>query len=76
MNCKDVVRALTGASPLPTHAQDHVRSCNRCQELINALDLPTSDDPPSSATLRQIAAGMATNLRPVHPMDPQPGLLQ
>ena len=70
MNCKDVVRALSEASPLPTHAQDHVRSCNRCQELIRGLNSPASVDPPSSSTLRQIAAGMATNLRPVRPLAP------
>ena len=68
MNCKDVARALSEASPLPTHTEDHVRSCNYCQELISALNSAVSVDLPSSATLRQIAAGMANNLRPAYPM--------
>ena len=70
MNCEDVARVLSEDGLLPTQAQDHVRSCTRCQELISALNSQVSVDPPSSATLRQIAAGMATNLRPVRPMAP------
>ena len=70
MNCKDVVRALSEGSPLPTQAQDHVRSCNHCQGLIGTLNKLGSLDPPSSAALRQIAAGMAIDLRPVRPMAP------
>jgi hypothetical protein len=69
VNCKEVVLALSEGSGLSLQAQDHVRSCNRCQELIIALNSPVSlIDPPSSANLRRIAAGMATNLRPVRPM--------
>ena len=70
MNCNDVDRALSEESPLPLQAQDHVRSCNRCQELVSALNLPVPVDPPSPATLRQIAEGIATNLRPVRPVAP------
>jgi hypothetical protein len=70
MNCNDVEKALSEESRLPLQAQEHVRSCNRCQELISALDAPLAMDPPSPATLRQIAHKMATNLRPVRPMAP------
>src|SRR5258708_14600370 len=70
MNCNDVDRALRGESQLPPQAQDHVGSCNRCQELISALDTPIPVDPPSPATLRKIAAGIATNLPPVRPVAP------
>jgi hypothetical protein len=70
MNCNDVEKALSEDSQLPLEAQEHVRSCNRCQELITALDAPVAMDPPSPATLRQIADKMATNLRPVRPMAP------
>ena len=70
MNCKDVARALSEESRLTFQAQDHVRSCNRCQELVRSLDSSVPVDPPSPATLRQIAEGMATNLRPVRPVAP------
>jgi hypothetical protein len=71
MNCKDVARALSEESRLPLQAQDHVRSCNRCQELVVSLDSSVPLDPPSPATLRQIAEGMATDLRPVRPVAPE-----
>jgi hypothetical protein len=70
MNCKDVARALSEESRLPLQAQDHVRGCNRCQELVRSLNSSVPVDPPSPATLRQIAAGLATNLRPVRPVAP------
>jgi hypothetical protein len=70
MNCKDVARALSEESPLTSQAQDHVRSCDRCQELVSATNTPVAVDTPSQETLRQITEGMATNLRPVRPMAP------
>jgi len=70
MNCKDVAQALSQESVLPPEAQDHVRTCNRCQELINALNRPVDADPPSSEVLRHIADGMAADLRPVRPVAP------
>jgi hypothetical protein len=70
MNCHDLERALSEESQLPPQAQDHVRSCNRCQELVRALNMSVPVDAPSPATLRQIAEGLATNLRPVRPVAP------
>jgi hypothetical protein len=70
MNCKEIARALIEKSPLTNQAQDHTRTCNRCQELINGLNIPVAMDSPSPATLRRIAAGMATTLRPVRSMAP------
>ena len=70
MNCNEVERALSEESRLPLEAQEHVRSCNRCQELVTALNTGVPVDPPSPATLRQIADKMATNLRPVRPIAP------
>jgi hypothetical protein len=70
MNCKDVERAFSEESRLPLEAQEHVRSCNRCRELLSAVNIWVPLDPPSPATLRQIADKMATNLRPVQPMAP------
>jgi hypothetical protein len=70
MNCKDVARALSEDSRLPLQAQDHVRSRDRCQELVRSLDSAIPVDLPSAANLQQIAAGMTTNLRPVRPVAP------
>jgi len=70
MNCKDVAQALSEESLLPPQAQDHVRNCNRCQELVKALNMPVGVDSPSPETLRHIADGMATGLRPVRPVAP------
>ncbi len=70
MNCNDVERALSEESRLPLQAQEHVRSCNRCRELISALNASVAVDPPSPATLGQIVEGITTNLRPVRPVAP------
>jgi hypothetical protein len=70
MNCDDVNKALSQGSRLPLQAQDHVRSCDRCQELAMALNMIGSGDPPSPATLRRITENIAANLRPVRPMAP------
>jgi hypothetical protein len=70
MNCKDVARALSEEPRLPLQAEDHVRNCNRCQELVSALNVPVGVDSPSPATLRQIADGMVAGLRPVRPVAP------
>ena len=72
MNCKDLARALSEESRLPLQAQDHLRICNRCQELVQLLNSSVRVDPPSPATLRQMAEGVASNLRPVHPVAPAP----
>ena len=72
MNCKDVARALSEESRLSFQAQDHLRICNRCQELVRLLNSSVPVDPPSLATVRQMAEGMATNLRPVRPVAPEP----
>jgi hypothetical protein len=70
MNCNDVARTLSQQARLPLQAEDHVKSCQYCQELVRSLDSPVPVDPPSPATLRQIAEGMASHLRPVRPLAP------
>ena len=70
MNCKDVDRALGEEPRLPLQAQEHVKSCNRCQDLVGALNMSGAVVPPSATTLRQIANGMAASLRPVRPVAP------
>ena len=70
MNCHDVDRAFTEESQLPPQAQDHARNCNRCQELVKVLNMPSPVDAPSPPALRQIVERLATNLRPVRPVAP------
>jgi hypothetical protein len=70
MNCNDVDRTLSEDLRLPLQAQEHVKSCTRCQELVSALNMPGALDPPSSATLRNIAEGIGTNLSPVRLIAP------
>ena len=70
MNCDDLGKALSEQAQLPLEAQEHVKSCNRCQELVNALNSPVIMDVPSPGTMRHIADRIATDLRPVRPMAP------
>ena len=39
MKCDDVDRALSEDPRLPLEAQEHVKSCNRCQQLVSALNM-------------------------------------
>jgi len=75
MNCDDVTRALGEGSPSRLEVQDHVRSCHRCLELVNALNAPVAVDSPSPATLRQITESIIADLRPVRPVAPARYLL-
>jgi len=70
MNCDDLAKALSEETPLPLEAQEHVKSCKRCQELVKALNLPVAVESLPPVTLQQIAEGIATNLRPVSPVAP------
>lgn len=70
MNCNDVDRALSQGSPLPLQAEEHARACNRCRQLLTALNSPVSVEPLSPAALRRIADSLADNLRPVRPLAP------
>ena len=54
MNCNDVGRAL--------------REASQAEEQVTELDMSVPVDPTSPATLRQIAEGIAADLRPVRPM--------
>ena len=47
-----------------------MKGCKRCQALVNTLNTPVATEPPSPATLQQIAEGIAINLRPVSPVAP------
>jgi len=70
MNCHDVDRALSQGSPLPLQAEEHAGTCNRCQQLLSALNSSVPVDPLSPAALRKIAESLADDLRPVRPLAP------
>jgi hypothetical protein len=70
MNCHDVDRALSQGSPLPLQAEEHAGTCNRCQQLLSALNSSVPVDSLSPAVLRKIAESLADKLRPVRPLAP------
>src|SRR5271170_6456003 len=73
MNCQDINEAIVEglASPLPPEADEHLRTCARCRELVGALKLRAPADVPSPMVLREIERGLVANLRPVHPIAPK-----
>ncbi len=73
MNCNDVDQALIDwpvASRFPPQAEEHLRSCKRCQDLVRAVSAPVPAEPPSPATLRQIEQSMVADLHAVRPLAP------
>jgi hypothetical protein len=76
MNCRDMDLALiehgkSVTAQLPAHAQEHLMACERCQELVRALDSSRGAETPSPETLRQLERGLAVDLRPVRPLAPR-----
>lgn len=74
MNCGDVGRALmeeSVPSRLPAQAQEHLKGCQHCQELVRAVNLRVPADVPSPTTLSQIELGIFADLRPVRPVAPK-----
>ena len=70
MNCNNLAKALSEEPPLPLEAPEHLKICKRCQDLVDALNMPIAMEPPSPAILQQISEGIAINLRPVSPVAP------
>ena len=75
MKWKEFVMVFSEKFRLPPQERVPASNCIRCQELVQMLDSPVPMDPPSPATLREIAETMATNLRPVRPLAPARYLL-
>jgi hypothetical protein len=73
MNCKDINQAIIEGSALPLsqEAEEHLRTCARCRELVGALQLPAPADLPSPMVLREIERGLVADLRPVRPIAPK-----
>jgi hypothetical protein len=71
VDCKDINLALIDesmASPLPSEAEDHLRTCVRCRKLVVAVSLPVPETRPSPACLRRIETVIAADMHPVHPI--------
>lgn len=76
MNCRDVDHALIEngkpvTAQLAAHAQEHLMTCERCRELVRALDTSRGAETPSPEMLRQLERRLASDLRPVRPLAPQ-----
>ena len=73
MNCDDMVQALIGepaTSASPPDVQEHLRLCERCQELVRVFRLSDPSDAPSPTILRPIVQSLFAELRPVRPLAP------
>jgi Negative regulator of sigma F len=73
MNCDDINQAIVegSPSPLPPEADEHLRACTPCRELVEALKLRAPTDGASPTVLREIERGLVANLRPVRPIPPK-----
>ena len=76
MNCRDVDRALIESeksvtSSLSAQAQEHLMSCERCRQLVRALEVSDGAEAPSPALLLQLERSLAEDLQPVRPLAPQ-----
>jgi hypothetical protein len=65
MNCNGVNQALIEGSP---EAEEHLKTCARCRELVAALSAPVSAASPSAEILRLIERAMVADLRKVRPI--------
>jgi hypothetical protein len=71
VNCREIDEVLSEqltVSRLIPEAQQHLKDCPRCQELLRTLTQRYPLDAPSTAVLEQIERSMTTDLRPVRPM--------
>jgi hypothetical protein len=76
MDCRDVDRALIESerpvtAPLSAQAQEHLVSCERCQQLVRALEASDGAEGPSPVLLHQLERSLTEDLRPVRPLAPQ-----
>ncbi len=74
MNCRDVDRSLmehdkSVTAQLPAQIQEHLLTCDRCRELVRALN-PVDNDAPTPEILRQLEETLNAELRPVRPLAP------
>jgi hypothetical protein len=74
MNCNDIDQMLMKGrvlSPLPLEAEDHLAGCERCRELVEALNRQVPEVAPPPSMLRQIERGLLSDLRPVQAIPPK-----
>ena len=75
MNCRDVDRSLmehdkSVTAQLPAQIQEHLLTCDRCRELVRALNPSVDNDTPTPEILRQLEETLNAELRPVRPLAP------
>ncbi|MBV9744625.1 MAG: DUF1109 family protein [Acidobacteriia bacterium] len=73
VHCDVVRRTLmteSSATGLPPDIQEHLKSCNRCQQFLGAYYTAGRGDLPSQHTLSQIERSVLAGLRPVRPVRP------
>jgi hypothetical protein len=80
MNCGDLEQALIrgpAVAKLPLDVRDHLRNCQACLKIVQALSAPVVSGEPSSATLNLIEQKLVADfeaVRPVMPGPPRSGL--
>jgi hypothetical protein len=68
MDVDQVIIDQLVASRLLHQAEEHPRSCKRCQDLARAVSAPVAAELPSPTTLRQIERSILADLRAVRPL--------
>jgi hypothetical protein len=77
MNCRDVERSLiehekSRGPRLPAQVEEHLLTCNRCGEFMQALNPSVMADAPAPEILRRLEGTLTAGLRPVRPLAPPP----
>lgn len=71
MNCRDCERIIISeTSHLPPEAEEHVRRCSRCKEIVGALGIQDGEQAAMSPALSWLASGLAADLSPAEPLAP------
>jgi hypothetical protein len=75
MNCRDLQRILVEGnipvtSPFSREAEEHLLTCSRCQQIVEALRVPFGEETRMSGALTRLASGLAADLSPTQPMAP------
>ena len=72
MSCKDLDLLFTGSGRLPAEAEEHLRSCDRCRSLAEAIGEPGAAATIGPALMARLQSSATEHLRPVSPL-PSPG---
>jgi hypothetical protein len=73
MSCNHVNQSLINdddVSRLPSDAQEHLKNCRSCRDLVRVLATPVSSSQPSSQTVQRIEHALISDLSVVKPPAP------